>query len=123
MNILTTLQQPLGQDSIYYVHLNSKSTDMLSKKCTSLLLDLYSNIATQSGIIPLQKVKKQLEVVHNEAARIITGATKLCSINNLLADLGWETLQSKKISNDQELIQSDPIFTSQTSEVQARNSL
>ena len=40
--------------------------------------------------------KKQLEAVHNEAARIITGATKLCSINNLLADLGWETLQARR---------------------------
>ena len=33
--------------------------------------------------------KKQLEAVHNEAARIITGGTKLCSIKNLLDDLGW----------------------------------
>ena len=40
--------------------------------------------------------KKQLEAVHNEAARIITGATKLCSINNLLADLGWVTLQARR---------------------------
>ena len=40
--------------------------------------------------------KKQLEAVHNEAARIITGATKLCSISKLLADLGWETLQARR---------------------------
>lgn len=40
--------------------------------------------------------KKQLESVHNEAARIITGATKLCSIEKLLADLGWETLQDRR---------------------------
>ena len=36
--------------------------------------------------------KKQLDVVHVEAARIITGATKLCSIEKLLSDLGWESL-------------------------------
>ena len=40
--------------------------------------------------------KKQLEAVHNEAARIITGATKLCIINNILADLGRETLQARR---------------------------
>ena len=40
--------------------------------------------------------KKQLEAVHNEAARIITGATKLCSISNLLSDLGWESLQARR---------------------------
>ena len=37
--------------------------------------------------------KKQLEAVHNEAARVITGGTKLCSIKNLFDDLGWESLQ------------------------------
>ena len=36
--------------------------------------------------------KKHIETVHNEAARIITGATKLCSINKFLTDLGWESL-------------------------------
>ena len=40
--------------------------------------------------------KKQLEAVHNEAARIITGGTKLCSIKNLLDDLGWESLQARR---------------------------
>ena len=40
--------------------------------------------------------KKQLEAVHNEAARIITGGTKLCSIKNLLDDLDWESLQARR---------------------------
>ena len=40
--------------------------------------------------------KKRLEAVHNEAARIITGATKLCSINKFLTDLGWGSLQSRR---------------------------
>ena len=39
--------------------------------------------------------KKQLDAVHVEAARIITGATKLCSIEKLLSDLGWESLQNR----------------------------
>ena len=42
------------------------------------------------------EAKKQLESVHNEAARIITGATKLCSIDKLLSDLGWESLQERR---------------------------
>ena len=40
--------------------------------------------------------KKQLDAVHTEAARIITGATKLCSIEKLLSDLGWESLQNRR---------------------------
>ena len=31
-----------------------------------------------------------------EAARIITGATKLCSIEKLLSDLGWKSLQNRR---------------------------
>ena len=40
--------------------------------------------------------KKQLEAIHIEAARTITGATKLCSINRLLDELGWESLQNRR---------------------------
>ena len=62
----------------------------------------------QSGITPQRKQKKkkkkkkkrkerkQLEAIHIEAARTITGATKLCSITRLLDDLGWESLQSRR---------------------------
>ena len=39
---------------------------------------------------------RQLDVIHIEAARIITGATKLCSVSKLLTDLGWETLQNRR---------------------------
>ena len=37
-----------------------------------------------------------LDSVHVEAARIITGGTKLCSIEKLFADLGWDTLQERR---------------------------
>ena len=40
--------------------------------------------------------KSQLESIHNEAARIVSGAAKLCSIQKLLAELGWETLQKRR---------------------------
>ena len=42
------------------------------------------------------ETKRQLDVIHIEAARIITGATKLCSVSKLLKDLGWETLHNRK---------------------------
>ena len=42
------------------------------------------------------ETKKQLDAVPVEAARIITGATKLCSINKLFSDAGWDSLQSRR---------------------------
>ena len=41
-------------------------------------------------------VKKQLDDIHYEAARIITGSTKLCSHDKLLSDLGWDSLQERR---------------------------
>jgi hypothetical protein len=35
----------------------------------------------------------KLENVHIEAARIVTGGTRLVSINSLYKETGWETLQ------------------------------
>ncbi|MEW8548405.1 MAG: reverse transcriptase family protein, partial [Candidatus Thiodiazotropha sp.] len=42
------------------------------------------------------ETKQKLETVHIEAARTITGATKLCSIQKLFDDLGWESLQNRR---------------------------
>ena len=42
------------------------------------------------------ETKNHLDAIHVEAARIITGATKLCSIEKLFFDLGWESLQSRR---------------------------
>ena len=36
----------------------------------------------------------ELEKIQNEAARTVTGATKLVSINALLTETRWETLSS-----------------------------
>lgn len=41
-------------------------------------------------------LQNAIEAVQNEAARIITGATKLCNINKLLNDLKWETLTERR---------------------------
>ena len=38
----------------------------------------------------------ELEKIQNEAARIVTGATKLVSINNLLKETGWELLSTRR---------------------------
>ena len=46
------------------------------------------------------ETKRQLDVIHIKAARIITGATKLCSVSKLLTDLGWEILQNRRKSTD-----------------------
>ena len=53
----------------------------------------YSNVVWDNASTDS---KTQLESVHNEAARIIIGATKLCSIAKLHADLGWESLQARR---------------------------
>ena len=47
-----------------------------------------------------QENVKLLESVHTEAARIISGATKLCNIERLLADLEWESLQNGAENTD-----------------------
>ena len=43
-----------------------------------------------------QYESEDIEKIHNEAARIVTGATKLASIENLLLETGWETLESRR---------------------------
>jgi hypothetical protein len=38
----------------------------------------------------------KLENVQIEAARIVTGGTRLVSINSLYKETGWETLQARR---------------------------
>ena len=40
--------------------------------------------------------KKLLDAVHLEAARIVSGGTKLCSVDKLFQELGWEPLQIRR---------------------------
>ena len=40
--------------------------------------------------------KKLLDAVHIEAARIVSGGTKLCSVDKLFQELGWEPLQIRR---------------------------
>ena len=43
-----------------------------------------------------KETKKQLDAIHIEAGRIITGATKLCSTEILFAELGRESFQERR---------------------------
>ena len=43
-----------------------------------------------------QYESNELEQIQNEAARIVTGATRLVSINSLLTETGWETLSVRR---------------------------
>ena len=43
-----------------------------------------------------QQEANELEKIQNEAARIVTGETKLASIQSLLSDTGWESLTSRR---------------------------
>ena len=49
---------------------------------------VWDNCSTES--------KNQLESIHIEAARVITGATKLCSIEKRFTYLGWESLNKRR---------------------------
>ena len=40
--------------------------------------------------------RTSLEQIQNEAARIVTGATKLVSIQSLRSETGWESLTSRR---------------------------
>ena len=43
-----------------------------------------------------QEETNELEKNQNEAARIVTGATKLASVQSLLSDTGWRSLTSRR---------------------------
>ena len=49
---------------------------------------VWDNASTES--------KKKLDAIHIEAGRIIFGATKLCSVEKLLVELGWDSLQNRR---------------------------
>jgi hypothetical protein len=41
-------------------------------------------------------LRNKLENVQIEAARVVTGGTRLVSINSLYKETGWETLQARR---------------------------
>ena len=43
-----------------------------------------------------QYEKRELDKIQNEAARIVTGATKLVSLDTLYSEIRWETLEQRR---------------------------
>ena len=71
------------------------SRKALEKMYISFILPLlvycdsvWDNASTES--------KKTLDAIHIEAGRIISGATKLCSVEKLFVELGWDSLQNRR---------------------------
>ena len=46
-----------------------------------------------------QYEKKELDKIQNEAARIVTGATVLVSLQSLYQEVGWESLQDRRLKH------------------------
>ena len=82
LNLLRTLKFRVSRKSLEKMYISFVRP--LLEYCDSV----WDNATTES--------KKQLDAIHIEAARIITGATKLCSISLLLSDIGWESLQDRR---------------------------
>ena len=58
--------------------------------------------------------KSYIDTLQVEAARIVTGGTKLCSIHRLYSETGWETLQLRRSKH--KLFQLYKIINGQTPE-------
>ena len=82
LNLLSTLKFRVSRKYLEKMYISFVRP--LLEYCDSV----WDNATTES--------KKQLDTFHIEVARIITGATKLCSISLLLSDLGWESLQDRR---------------------------
>ena len=52
-------------------------------------------MATLYGITVLNMKKRELDKIQHEAARIVSGATALVSLQPLYADICWESLQDR----------------------------
>ena len=65
------------------------------KKCTYIrpLLEYSDTVWDNYNTL---ESKKLLDAVHVETAWIVTGATKLCSIEILFMPLGWESFQTRR---------------------------
>ena len=91
-NITSTAWHRLNLLRVLKFKINRNALEKMYISFIRPLLE-YSNVVWDNASTDS---KKQLESVHNEAARIITGATKLCSIAKLHADLGLESLQARR---------------------------
>ena len=79
------------------------SRKALEKMYISFILPLleycdsvWDNASTESKKKLDAESKKKLDAIHIEAGRIISGATKLCSVEKLFVQLGWDSLQNRR---------------------------
>ena len=82
INIMRRLKFQLDRKSLQTIYLSFirpqlEYADVVWNKCTQYELN-------------------ELDKIQNEAARIVTGATKLASIDSLHTETGWETLGSRR---------------------------
>ena len=78
------------------INLNLNVTEIHSKLCTSLLFAHFLSMPMLYGIIAPSTRYTNLGKIQNEAARIVTRATKLVFINSLYLETGWEYLASRR---------------------------
>ena len=46
-----------------------------------------------------QDLKEQIDKIQKESARIVTGCTKLASLDDLAKEAGWESLQDRRLKH------------------------
>ena len=69
------------------------------KSLERLYISFIRPVLEYSGVVwsnCTNQDKKLLEDIQIEAMRVVTGATKLCSIAKLYDDTGWDTLESRR---------------------------
>ena len=76
----------------WFVQLDRKSLQTIHFSFIRPLLE-YADVIWDNCF---QYEANELEKIQNEAAKIVTGATKLVSINNLLKETGWELLSTRR---------------------------
>ena len=70
--------------------------------CLSIIIDLQARNETYRNIKHPYRMrsrindKRQSDSINYEAVRTITAGTKLCSLQKLLADLGWDFPQERR---------------------------
>ena len=66
-----------------------------SFKTSSASVQVRRNTETESRR-KLELLIHELEQIQNKAAHIVTGATRIFSINSFLTETGWETLSVRR---------------------------
>ncbi len=72
----------------------------MNRSCLEKLYFSYIRPLLEYGDIiwdnSTNEIKNDIEAVQHEAARIVTGATKLCGLANLYTELKWESLEQRR---------------------------